>query len=197
MTKAELDVDELLPELHLIEDAELRDKVRAIWQELWSESKFEALEDIPISPKVPAPHLPHNRCVVTMALAMADALERFHGIKLDRDMLVAAGLLQDVSKLVEMQPGRARAHRDRAQLSTRFLGQPQGARARGSDRGVRGHPQPHPGRAALSQLVGRKGPVVRGSAGRDRRIRRSLGQASVQHPMNRKEGRWPPGLWKS
>jgi hypothetical protein len=181
MTKTELDVDELLPELHLIGDAELRDKVREIWQELWRESKFEALEDVPISPKVPTAHLPHNRCVVTMALAIADALERFHGITLDRDMLVAAGLLQDVSKLVEMQPGPDGA----------------GAGARGADRGVRDRPQPHPGRAALSRLAGGKGPVVRGSAGRDRRVRRSLGQAPVQHPMNRKERRWPAGSWKS
>jgi hypothetical protein len=105
MTKADLDVDELLPELNLIQDAELRDKVRAIWQELWHESMFESLDDVPISPKVPNRHLPHNRCVVAMALAMADALEQFHGIRLDRDVLVAAGLLQDVSKLVEMQPG--------------------------------------------------------------------------------------------
>lgn len=105
MSRAELAVDELLPELELIENVELRDKVRAIWQELWRESKFDAIEDVPISPKVPKPHLPHNRCVVMMAVAMADAIERFHGITVDRDVLVAAALLQDVSKLVEMQPG--------------------------------------------------------------------------------------------
>jgi hypothetical protein len=40
-----------------------------------------------------------------MALAIADAFERFHGVLVDRDLLIAAGLLQDVSKLVEMKPG--------------------------------------------------------------------------------------------
>jgi HD superfamily phosphodiesterase len=106
MSRPELDLDELLPELHLIEDAELRHKVQAIWQEMWSESAFDDILDLPISPKVPTPHLPHNRSVITMAVAMADAIERFHSVTVDRDTLVAAALLQDVSKLVEMQPGQ-------------------------------------------------------------------------------------------
>ncbi len=36
-----------------------------------------------------------------MALAVADAFERFHGVVVDRGLLVAAGLLQDASKMVE------------------------------------------------------------------------------------------------
>jgi HD superfamily phosphodiesterase len=38
-----------------------------------------------------------------MAIAIADAYERFHGVKTNRDVLIAAGLLQDASKIVEMQ----------------------------------------------------------------------------------------------
>jgi HD superfamily phosphodiesterase len=40
-----------------------------------------------------------------MALAIADAYERFHSLTVDRDVLLAAGLLQDASKLIEMEPG--------------------------------------------------------------------------------------------
>ena len=73
----------------------------AVWQDLWQQSAWNSLEDLPSSPDFPVPHVPHNRSVIQMALAVADAFERFHGVVVDRDVLVAAGLLQDVSKLVE------------------------------------------------------------------------------------------------
>jgi hypothetical protein len=105
VTRPELDLAELLPEIDLIRNAELRAKVAAVWQELWQQSSFESLSAVPIGPRIPHPHLAHNRAVITMALAMADAIERFHRITVDRDVMLAAALLQDVSKLVEMAPG--------------------------------------------------------------------------------------------
>lgn len=104
MSRAQLDVEEALPEIDLIESPELRRSIVAVWQDVWSASKFERLEDLPIGPKIPYPHLPHNRCVVSMAVSMAEAIERFHGVSVDRDVLVAAALLQDASKLVELAP---------------------------------------------------------------------------------------------
>lgn len=104
MARPPLDLGELLPELELIADTDLRERVAAVWQEIWAQSEFESLADVPIGPDIPHSHLPHNRAVVEMSLAIADTLERFHGLTVDRDVLVAAGLLQDVSKLVEMAP---------------------------------------------------------------------------------------------
>jgi hypothetical protein len=104
MSRLELELAELLPEIDLIQDEDLRGKVSAVWQDVWQESLFERLEDLPIGPKIPYPHLPHNRAVVAMAVAMADAVEHFHGVAVDRDVMLAAALLQDVSKLVEMRP---------------------------------------------------------------------------------------------
>jgi hypothetical protein len=104
MSRPKLDVAEALPEIGLIESDELRQKVIAVWEDVWEQSTFERLDDLPIGPKIPYPHLPHNRCVVTMAVAIAAAFERFHDVKVDRDLLVAAALLQDVSKLVELSP---------------------------------------------------------------------------------------------
>jgi hypothetical protein len=106
VAKKPLDVRAALPEVDLIGDRELRDKVIAVWQELWADSEWDDLEKVPTSHNIPYPHLPHNRSVVAMALAVADSFERFHGLKVDRDLLVAAGLLQDVSKLVETRPKR-------------------------------------------------------------------------------------------
>ena len=94
----------LFPELQLINDEAMRAGVEAVWQELWQASAFESIDDVPSSPEIPYPHIPHNRSVLAIALAAADAFERFHGVSVDRDLLIAAGLLQDVSKLVEYQP---------------------------------------------------------------------------------------------
>ncbi len=92
------------PELDLIRDPALRAGVEAVWEELWQASSWTSLDDLPSSLEISYPHVPHNRSVISMALAVADAFERFHGVTVDRDVLVAAGLLQDASKLVEYEP---------------------------------------------------------------------------------------------
>jgi hypothetical protein len=99
--KAALDFPELFPEVLLIQDGGLRAKVEAVWQELWQMSDFSSIDQLATSPEISYLHIPHNRAVVEMALAVAGTFERFHGVKVDRDVLVAAALLQDSSKLVE------------------------------------------------------------------------------------------------
>jgi len=105
MTKPALDFDRLFPEAALITDQRLREQVEAVWQELWQMSPWPSIEEVPSSPDFPYPHVRHNRSVLAMALAVADAFERFHDVRVDRDVLVAAGLLQDASKMVEYCPG--------------------------------------------------------------------------------------------
>lgn len=102
--KAALDLATLFPELLQIRSETLRAQVVAVWEELWQASDWTQIEQLPTSPEIGYPHLPHNRAVVTMALAVADAFERFHGVRVDRDVVIAAGLLQDASKLVETRP---------------------------------------------------------------------------------------------
>lgn len=103
--KPKLDLGAILPELALIGDAVLREGVEAVWQELWQESEFEAIGEVPSSVEIPYPHIRHNRAVIALALATVDVFERIHGLKVDRDVLLAAAMLQDVSKLVEYRPG--------------------------------------------------------------------------------------------
>jgi HD domain len=102
--KAALQLDEVFPELELITDDALRIGVNAVWQELWAASAFDSLADVPTSPEISYPHVAHNRSVVTIALAIADTFEKFHEVTVDRDILISAALLQDVSKLVEYEP---------------------------------------------------------------------------------------------
>jgi hypothetical protein len=106
--KAPLQLSTCFPELDLIGDQRLRAGVEAVWEELWQASAWGSLDDLPTSPEIPYPHVPHNRSVIRMALAVADAFEAFHGVTVDRDLLLAGGLLQDASKLVEyaLEEGR-------------------------------------------------------------------------------------------
>jgi hypothetical protein len=103
--KKKLDVIAMFPQVSEIGDARLRESVIGIWQELWSRSAWNNVADLPTSGEIPYPNLPHSQCVVTMALAVADAFEKHHGIKVNRDYLIAAAVLQDASKVVEYEPG--------------------------------------------------------------------------------------------
>ena len=103
--KKPIDVADLFPELSQICDEQLRGKVVAVWDELWQQSAWDDINAVPTSTDIPYPHVPHNRSVVAMALAVADTFERIHGVKLNRDYLIAGALLQDASKLVEYRPG--------------------------------------------------------------------------------------------
>ncbi len=93
---------ELLPEVREISDPDLAQMVAEIWAEVWEESGWPDLMDVPKSEEVShRPLVPHVRSVVQQAIAIAEIVEKNHGIRVDRDRLVAAALLHDVSKLVE------------------------------------------------------------------------------------------------
>lgn len=102
--RSPLNLDDHLPEIGMISDAALAGQVRAVWEELWARSEFDSLEALPTSVEIAYPFLPHTRAVIALCLSMADALERFHGTKVDRNVLLAACLLQDAAKVVEYRP---------------------------------------------------------------------------------------------
>ncbi|MDA8398986.1 MAG: hypothetical protein M0008_02895 [Actinomycetota bacterium] len=104
-TKEGLDVRGLFPEVDLIADEQLRNAVVAVWEELWVQSAYIRLADVPTSTRIPYPQVKHCQGIVKGALAIAEVWESVHGVVLDRDVLVAGALLMDVSKLVETEPG--------------------------------------------------------------------------------------------
>lgn len=109
-------VSALLPEIDLIENAELRAAVAEIWFETWQDSPWQSLADVPKNSELPAHRklVTHTRSVTRLALASAEIIKEHHGIDFDRDTLVAAAILHDVSKLLENEPedgGRARKSR--------------------------------------------------------------------------------------
>ena len=102
--KEPLDLDSLFPEITEIRDALLRDKVREIWERAWSISEYVRLADVPISVSIAGSQLKHCQGIVKGALALARVWEEVHGVELDRDIIIAAALLMDVSKLIEIRP---------------------------------------------------------------------------------------------
>lgn len=102
--KQGIDVAALFPAVRDIADPALRAAVIATWEELWEMSPWARIEDVPTSTEIPYPTLPHNQCVLDMALAVADAFARHHDIHVNRDYLIAAAILQDASKVVEFAP---------------------------------------------------------------------------------------------
>lgn len=108
-------IAKIFPELSQITDETLRHEVARIWAEVWHESTWERIEDAPKNPNVPGkPLYAHVRSVTRQAVATADIMKEIHGKDYDNDVLVAGGLLHDVSKLVEYQAsadGAAKSHK--------------------------------------------------------------------------------------
>jgi HD domain len=94
----------VLPEFGLIQDADLRSKAMSVWTTLAEQSRFASISDVPVRSSFAYPHIPHNRSVVHMVVKVAEVLEEFHGVEINKDLLVTAALLQDVAKLVEYEP---------------------------------------------------------------------------------------------
>lgn len=92
-----------LPEILDIANTERREAVLGIWVRLLEQSDFEDLASVPVTATFTYSHVVHNRSVVHMAMAIADILEKFHGVEIDRDDLLTVALLQDASKLVEFE----------------------------------------------------------------------------------------------
>lgn len=101
---------ELLPALGDIGSEELREKVAAVWLRLWRESGFPAVEEVPwwsVVRKGDAGKsvtlVEHVNLVAEGAKGLA-AVAASSGAEVDLDILLAGALLQDVDKLVLLDP---------------------------------------------------------------------------------------------
>jgi putative nucleotidyltransferase with HDIG domain len=115
MERLRASVRKSLPEVNLIKDKALRDKVVEAWTFSLSQSEFTSIDQIKPSGNPNTPPLKkgtqseHLRAVARTAHAIADALESIHGdIGVDRDLLWACGLCHDVGKPFEFSPRNQR-----------------------------------------------------------------------------------------
>ena len=102
------DVLAAFPELAAIDDPDLREGVRDCWATACADTGVDDLTAVPWFPPAQRRHdiadetlVGHVRDVVAGARALADALEERRGTDVDRDLLLAAALVHDVSKLYE------------------------------------------------------------------------------------------------
>lgn len=95
----------LFPQYALIKDEMLQAAIIEIWDELWTQSGYSDLLDVPVSLKVAYPQLKHTQAVAEMAVAVAAIVSNVHGTVIDLDTLIAGALLMDVSKFTEYRPG--------------------------------------------------------------------------------------------
>lgn len=99
-------VTEVFPELNLIQDQSLRKGVEEIWEEIFSEMPWNSIHDVPKGSKATAGEglVEHIRSVTNMAVAICEVARQYSGRDYNRDLLLAACLLHDASKPVELEP---------------------------------------------------------------------------------------------
>ena len=99
-------VKRVFPELDEIKDDHLRNTVAEIWIETAAEMPWSDLGEIPKNSKGEAGRnlMAHIRGVTQMALQICEIAKTLHNTPYDRDIMVAACLLHDVSKIVEYEP---------------------------------------------------------------------------------------------
>ncbi|MCK4358413.1 MAG: HDIG domain-containing protein [Candidatus Cloacimonetes bacterium] len=107
MTK---EIKELWPELNLIKNKDLREKVANTWKLAFEKSVLipEDLERIPFTLLVEdckVSFMAHKRSVVHIAYESAKVMKKYFGYNLpiDLDVVVAGAILADVGKLVEYE----------------------------------------------------------------------------------------------
>lgn len=105
----------LFPEINLIEQADLREKTKAVWVEALKESGWavDDLAKIPFTLLIPNTEVSlaaHVRAVTVCSLRLAEIIEKNYPglVKINRDFLVAGALLHDVGKLFEIKRGNGK-----------------------------------------------------------------------------------------
>jgi putative nucleotidyltransferase with HDIG domain len=99
---------ELIPELALIDDEDLREKVLAVWSEAvdlggWEPADLNTIPFTLLIPDCPIGFLDHVRAVTRTAVEAARVMIDAYGdaIAVNMDHLVAGALLHDIGKLLE------------------------------------------------------------------------------------------------
>ncbi|MBK7709462.1 MAG: HDIG domain-containing protein [Acidobacteria bacterium] len=101
---------ELLPEINLISDPELRENTAQVWEDAIREGGWtiEQISRMPFSVHVAdcnITFIEHVRTVCKMCIAVADVLKEAYGDRsaINYDTLIAGAMLADVGKLIEYE----------------------------------------------------------------------------------------------
>jgi putative nucleotidyltransferase with HDIG domain len=98
---------QLIPELEMIRDQDLRTKCAAVMHYSFAHGNYPDPLDAPFLPEIAANWaggVDHLRAVARVGLAMCGPLKDLLGVEVDRDHVLVAGLLHDISKWFEYEP---------------------------------------------------------------------------------------------
>ena len=97
-----------IPQFEAIEDAELKEKVLAVWDDALTEKGWDVdvLKRMPFTilvENVPISFIEHVRTVCQMCIRIEEVLRKSYGdkVSINRDHLIAGALLADVGKIWE------------------------------------------------------------------------------------------------
>jgi len=95
-------IEETFLELREIKSEDLRNKVVEVYCKAMVEGGWDSLDGVPFTKviKTDIAYITHVKVVTNCAIQAAKTLEEY-GIKINKDYLVAGGLLHDVGKLFE------------------------------------------------------------------------------------------------
>lgn len=120
-------VREELPEIGLISDQQLQEKVVEAWAFALAGSSFKSIREIPpagnpgTNEAVRGDQTDHLRGVTRIALQVADEfMAKYPELEIDRDTVIAGGLVHDVGKAWEFDP----VNRKRWKASQKQSGRP-------------------------------------------------------------------------
>ncbi|OQX85324.1 MAG: hypothetical protein B6D63_02490 [Candidatus Latescibacteria bacterium 4484_7] len=96
----------IIPQIELIEEEDLRNKVIEVWNEAfklggWNEEELNELPFTLLVSDTPISLIDHTRLVTDIAIRVSESLKEEGGIELNRDYLIAGAILHDVGKLLE------------------------------------------------------------------------------------------------
>ncbi len=101
---------ELVPEFDLIQDITLREKCLKTWEAAMDEGGWtpDELNRMPFTLLInpcPVSYIDHVRAVTLTAIRSADTFAEIYGdlMPVNRDLLIAGGLLHDIGKLLEYE----------------------------------------------------------------------------------------------
>ncbi len=112
------DIAQLFPEIMAISDAQLRDKVAAVWDESittgcggkgWTFDELREIKFTLLTGDIDMRFVEHLNSCVKQCMAIADVLNSVFGdrVPINRDYLIAGALLADVGKLLEFDKDAA------------------------------------------------------------------------------------------
>lgn len=104
-------IKKMWPELDWIKDPHLREKTARTWEIALEKSVLKPgdLEKIPFTllcgPNLKVSFMSHKRCVVHLAKACGETIQKFFGDELpvDMDVLISGAILADVGKMLEYE----------------------------------------------------------------------------------------------